>query len=292
MAIVLSFLLGALYLFWQRKLFSLFIPLLPASAAIALLGWWDDHKTIGAALRLLVQTVCALFFVYFTLGFHFPLQMSPLLLRSAASFIFALLFLVWLTNLFNFMDGIDGLAGIEAFSVAIGAAFLCAGVGAHALALLLMVLAAASLGFLVLNWQPAKLFMGDVGSSFLGFVFGALALLSISMDARLFSTWFILLGVFVVDATYTLLRRCCAGKKIYQAHRDHAYQHAVQRGRSHSQVSVVTLLVNVFWLFPLAYLSQKFYGHAFWLCLLAYAPLVFLAVHLRAGEAMTHKRGH
>jgi Fuc2NAc and GlcNAc transferase len=148
----------------------------------------------------------------------------------------AALGIVWLTNLYNFMDGIDGIAAAEAVVVGMGGALLVAG-RSPPLALVSVVVAAAAAGFLVWNWPPARLFMGDVGSGFLGFVFGGLALGSERAHALPAVLWLVLLGPFFLDATVTLVRRVARGERWYAAHRSHAYQRAVQGGWSHGRVA-------------------------------------------------------
>jgi Fuc2NAc and GlcNAc transferase len=128
------------------------------------------------------------------------------------------------------MDGIDGLAGVEAVSVGIGAAAVSFVVLPQSSVWLLpLLLASAVAGFLVWNLPPARIFMGDVGSGFLGVCLSILALESLSLGAPVFWAWIVLLAVFVADATFTLLRRMVRGRAFYEAHRSHAYQHAARR---------------------------------------------------------------
>jgi Fuc2NAc and GlcNAc transferase len=123
------------------------------------------------------------------------------------------------------------------------------------LAFVVAALGAASLGFLAWNWPPAKVFMGDAGSAFLGFAFGSLALVTHALGALVIWSWLILLGVFLVDATVTLVRRLLRGERVYEAHRSHAYQHASRRLGSHRTVSVAVGVLNIAWLAPLALLA-------------------------------------
>lgn len=180
-------------------------------------------------------------------------------------FVLAFVGIVWLINLHNFMDGIEGLAGTQAVTVADTAALLIAGMrvgllpnpgtaaagmagaGADAasLALVSMLLVPASAGFLLWNWPSARIFMGDVGSGFLRFTFGVLAVASGNSGALPLLVWMLLLGVFVVDATATLLRRIRRGERWAEAHRTHAYQLAVQAGHTHKQVTVAVLGINI-----------------------------------------------
>jgi Fuc2NAc and GlcNAc transferase len=163
-----------------------------------------------------------------------------------------MLFLVWMTNAYNFMDGIDGLAAVQAVTVGAGGALV------HSLAVaapswqLPLLAAAASLGFLAWNFPRARIFMGDVGSGFLGLLFALVALQAAMVQSALFWAWLVLLGVFVVDATATLLRRVLAGERIFEAHRTHAYQRAARRLGSHVPVTLAVAVINTVWLLPIA----------------------------------------
>ena len=149
----------------------------------------------------------------------------------------AVLAIVWSTNLFNFMDGIDGIAGVEATVVGtIAGTLLVRTAGGTGLGFVALAVAGAAAGFLCWNWQPARIFMGDVGSSFLGFVFATLALASERARVLPALVWVILSAAFIVDATVTLLRRIHRGY-VSEAHRTHAYQRAVQSGWSHRNVA-------------------------------------------------------
>jgi Fuc2NAc and GlcNAc transferase len=146
-----------------------------------------------------------------------------------------------------------------------------------------LVLAAATLGFLVWNWPPAKIFMGDAGSGFLGLTLGGLSLQAAWAAPTLLWSWVILLGIFVVDATLTLVRRGIRGEPVYHAHRSHAYQHAAQRWDSHTPVTVAVAAINVFWLLPCAVLVARGSLDGAIGIVVAYAPLIAAAMWLRAG---------
>ncbi|HEX6751193.1 MAG TPA: hypothetical protein VF092_28140, partial [Longimicrobium sp.] len=133
----------------------------------------------------------------------------------------------------------------EAVSAGVAAAGLLYLLGAPGLAAAALLLAAASAGFLAWNWQPARIFMGDVGSGTVGYLFAVLALASEKARALPLLAWVILLGVFVFDATATLVRRLLRGERVYEAHRSHAYQRATQAGFSHAQVSGRVIVLNL-----------------------------------------------
>ena len=150
-----------------------------------------------------------------------------------------------MVNLYNFMDGIDGIAGVEATMAGAVGAMLSWYTGLPSIAVCAAVVAAGAAGFLVWNRPPAKIFMGDVGSGVLGFFFAVIALASETRGGPPLIVWAGLLGVFIVDATATLVRRVLHGEKWYSAHRSHAYQRAVQAGWSHARVTGAVMLINV-----------------------------------------------
>jgi Fuc2NAc and GlcNAc transferase len=219
------------------------VGLLIGGGLIALVGWMDDHRDLRAKWRAMAQFVAAAWFVSWA-GAPESLWLGAWSLPlGVAAPVLAVVGLVWLTNLFNFMDGIDGIAGGEAVSVgAVGGLLLLAS-GAPGLAGTALLIAAASMGFLIWNWAPARIFMGDVGSGFLGFMLGALAIASERAGAVPLLIWMLLLGVFVFDATVTLLRRL-RRERFYEAHRRHAYQRAVAAGASHGTVTGLVLMLN------------------------------------------------
>jgi UDP-N-acetylmuramyl pentapeptide phosphotransferase/UDP-N-acetylglucosamine-1-phosphate transferase len=165
--------------------------------------------------------------------------LPPLADRLAAAFLW-----LWFLNLFNFMDGIDGISGVEAASVGLGLALVAVlgGLAAELVALPVL-LAAAALGFLAWNRPPAKLFLGDVGSVPLGYLLGWLLLSSAA--AGQWAAALILPLYYLADATVTLAKRGLRGAKVWQAHREHFYQRAVQGGLSHGAVVLRVLVCNV-----------------------------------------------
>ena len=249
--------------------------LLIGGGAVALVGWIDDRRGLPAPVRAVVHLAAAA--LSLTVA---DVGLAPVALALAA------LGVVWSTNLYNFMDGIDGLAGIEAVSVGILAGLMLIIMGRADLALVPLVTAAASAGFLAWNWPPARVFMGDVGSGFLGFVFGTMAVVSDRWGAVPATTWLMLLGVFVFDATVTLVRRVARGERWYQAHRSHAYQRLVRIGVSPAKVVAAVLLLNggaagLAWI---ALIDRRLQ----WACVLAELvalSMVYLAIERRAPMA-------
>ena len=212
--------------------------------AVALVGWADDKSSISAGARLLVQLAAAAWAVFWMGGMpslHFP---GGDVYLGAAGSVFAVLGITWVTNLFNFMDGIDGLAAAEAVSVGVAGVVLMNVLNQPEMAIIPLLLVATSAGFLVWNWAPAKIFMGDVGSNFLGFSFAAFALVSENTGSLPVLGWLGLALLFIVDATMTLARRLVRGEKVYTAHRQHAYQRAVASGHSHATVTLAAIGLN------------------------------------------------
>lgn len=251
--------------------------------ALAVVGYIDDHRHIPAQWRLLIHfAVAALLLASFdelpgvsVLGWYWQ---SGWLLSGLC-----LVALVWLLNLFNFMDGIDGIAGVEAVTCLCGATLILWVTGSSSWPLILLALAGCVLGFLVFNWPPAKIFMGDAGSGFLGFMLGALALATSASGHISLWSWIILLAVFIGDSTLTLLRRAKRKEKVHEAHRSHAYQVLSRKWGSHLHVTLLVLAVNLLWLLPLAGLASIWPSIGLVLCILAYGPLVWFMYKAGAG---------
>ncbi|PAV49245.1 glycosyl transferase [Pseudomonas sp. HAR-UPW-AIA-41] len=287
-AIVVAFLAGLCLAFFAGLGIAaeLFYALLGAGLGIALLGFLDDHGHIAARWRLLGHFLAAAWALYWLGGLPPLAVFGGLLQLSWIGDVLAAFYLVWILNLYNFMDGIDGIASVEALCVCLGGALLYALVEAPAATdVPLLILAAAVLGFLIWNFPPARIFMGDAGSGFLGIVMGIFSLQAGWIEPVLFWAWLILLGVFIVDATLTLFRRLLRGELVYEAHRSHAYQYASRRMRSHLPVTVGVVIINLAWLLPLAVIVALGWLDGLVGVAVAYAPLLVLAWLLGAGTA-------
>ncbi|OEC40025.1 glycosyl transferase [Pseudomonas sp. 1D4] len=285
-AIVVVYIFG---LFIARKIGlditdEIFWALVGAGGAMALLGFLDDHGHIAARWRILGHFAAAIWILYLLGGAPAILIFDSEWRFGQVGCVAATLYLVWMLNLYNFMDGIDGIASCEAICVCVSAAFLGFLSGQQGSSLVLsLLLAAAVCGFLFWNFPPAKIFMGDAGSGFLGLVLGALSLKAGWENPKLLWVWMILLGVFIVDATYTLVHRSLRGERVYEAHRSHAYQYASRCYRGHLPVTMAVVAINLFWLLPIAALVATGLMEGFWGLLLAYSPLAWLARRFRAG---------
>ncbi|QDT99923.1 MraY family glycosyltransferase [Gimesia aquarii] len=297
LAFVISFLaiLGLLYS-WNYITGTFVLSIGLGSFFIALIGFFDDCLQLSAKLRLITQLliITATLFVFSPLP---QIELLGLKFNSPwLSWILITLLLVWWLNLFNFMDGIDGLASLESIYILLSAIIL---IGLHGTlsneeTLIIVLLFASLIGFISFNWAPAKIFMGDAGSTFLGYVLEMIALITIMNGSLNLWTWLILSGVFWVDATSTLFRRMLHGQRWYQAHNSHVYQKVsrwlefvdgTDKGRivAHRKVTLYILIINVFWLFPLAGITLVWPEWGLLILGIAWAPLLFLALYFGAG---------
>jgi Fuc2NAc and GlcNAc transferase len=248
--------------------------LLITSLLLGVLGFADDRMRLGVGLRIACQTSAALVVVLFGVARHLDNGgiWSPCLGFVAVG---AVLYLVWFTNLFNFMDGIDGMAGAQALFIAASGVLLgtLKGSSAPDSMLLLAGIAAAVAGFLLFNWPPARIFMGDTGSLFLGFLLAGGSLLSAARGELVLPVWLILWAPFACDASITLVDRMIRGQPLQSAHRDHAYQRLARRPGSHRSVTLSVQALNLCWLLPLAIFALAQPAWQLPILLLAYAPI-------------------
>ena len=282
---------------------------------VFIVGLLDDITDTPVLFRLLMQFACVSIGVWVLTGAYDSRSEGLVFEIGLAGYCLSVFVLIWWLNLFNFMDGIDGLAGSEAIFMAFGAILLLwfgswispveMSREAISIELLLLFLSISVFGFLAHNWAPARVFMGDAGSTFLGFALGMIALASILLGALSISVWLILGAVFWVDATFTLMRRILASECWYLAHKSHAYQHAIslinnidkiysskivnglffaEERYTHKRVCLLILSINVLWLMPLAALSVILPDLGLLFVSLAWAPLVWIVFRLGAGK--------
>jgi len=209
---------------------------------VALISFLDDIYSIPVFWRLLVHSLAAILLIGDVETWHGISYLGKLNLGNFG-YVLTFLWIVWMVNLYNFMDGIDGLAGLQAIIAGIGWLILGYLLGMPSIYLFSGIIASGSLGFLLHNWNPARIFMGDVGSAFLGFTFAALPLLSRTLASKspdllpvaaVLFVWF-----FLFDSIITLLRRAFRGERIWTAHREHLFQKLVSSGLSHRRVTVL-----------------------------------------------------
>lgn len=291
-AIVVVFLAILPVLNWVGLLSShMLLALWGAGCAVAVTGFLDDHGHIAACWRLLVHFSAAAWGLYWLGGFPALTVFGYLLDLGWFSYLFTAVYIVWLLNLYNFMDGIDGLASIEAITACCGGALMVWLVAPDSTAWVLpALLAAAVLGFLMWNFPPARIFMGDAGSGFLGIMLALLSVQAAWIAPQLIWGWLILLGVFIVDATITLCRRVLREEKFYEAHRSHAYQYASRVFGAHRPVTLAIGAINIFWLMPVAGLVALEKLNGIWGVMVAYLPLFLLAYRYKAGDRQAQDR--
>lgn len=281
-AIVAATLSGWLVYNWTSMDYWPILPYILGSIVIAVVSWLDDLWTLPTFVRLAIHSACAGLAI---LSFgYWHTSSVPLFTQFNLGWLglpLTFLWIVGLTNAYNFMDGVDGIAGLQAVVVGIGWALLgWAGNQPHLSAMGLLI-AGASLGFLAHNWSPARIFMGDVGSAFLGYTFAVLPLMTAHVphgDARLALVGALLLWIFVFDTGFTFLRRASKGENVFAAHRSHLYQRLVISGCSHKHV---TMLYG-----GMAAVAVGF-GFAWWIripgagiAIVALLPLMFLSLVL------------
>src|SRR3989339_32549 len=236
-AIVLTWFGGLTYLFLHKQIeTNLFFALL-SGVVLALVSLLDDVFDLKPKVRILAQAISALGALYFLGGFQFsPNFHSPIVFWLLNIGVF--IGIIWFINLFNFLDGIDAYASQEAILVSLGIFFI---VGQP----ILWVLMASVAGFLVWNWPKAKIFMGDIGSTQLGFILVILGIYSHNTSQFSIIHWVMISSLFWFDATLTLFRRWRNNEKLSVAHRKHVYQRAVQSGMSHNKTILISLVLNI-----------------------------------------------
>ncbi len=224
------------------------LPLLPLLAfsfgalLIAMISWRDDIRPLSMGVRFGAHVLGACLVI----AFVGPIRVVELPLFDSLnlgwlSLPLTFLWLVGLTNAYNFMDGIDGLAGSQAVLAGLGWFVLGTLIGHPMVGLVGILLAGSSLGFLGHNWPPARIFMGDVGSAFLGFSLASLVVFGALFDLRLPVAGILLVWPFVFDTGFTILRRLLRGENVLAAHRSHLYQRLILAGWNHRAVTLLYL---------------------------------------------------
>jgi UDP-N-acetylmuramyl pentapeptide phosphotransferase/UDP-N-acetylglucosamine-1-phosphate transferase len=240
LAIITALLVGSLPFALTNILDPGFALVTAAAALIAIISFVDDRSGVSPKFRLLVHAIAAALVVAGGLVAD-VLQLPGWQWSwpSAVSLVFTVLFLIWMTNLYNFMDGMDGFAGGMALLGFSAYAVLGWQAGEPLFMVASLIVAASAAGFLVFNFPPAKIFMGDVGASVLGFLSACLSLWAAT--ERIFPIWIgiLVFSPFIVDATVTLLNRLVAGHRVWEAHRSHYYQRLVRFGWGHRKTVIL-----------------------------------------------------
>lgn len=280
-AFALIFILGTLCWLISRdfsqETLTNWYSLLLALLLLSVMGCIDDFKPQSIILRLSLQIISIGLLIYSLPGAVLPSMFTGL--PQAVWYFLLALGLLWLVNLNNFMDGIDGLAVMQALFVTSGYYLLgdLPGDKAFPLQLIIVVL----VPFLIGNWFPAKVFMGDAGSQFLGALIPALGLWLVAYGLLQLYTVLILLSLFISDASVTLLMRFNNGDPWYHGHKTHLYQLLAVKLKRHSLVVFLYTALNCMWLLPLAILTEQGLAPGLWLTLIAYLPLLFAVYKLR-----------
>lgn len=212
-------------------------PVLPGVVVLAMLGWWDDHRPLSAKLRFAVQLAVSIALVWSLSGNEW------IATWWAAAVI--ILFTAWMINLYNFMDGSNGMAGTQAVFGGLVLANLFSHAGDPDSAWLALMIAACSAGFLPWNLGKARVFMGDVGSLALGFLFAALLVYGVISGAFNLPVGLLVMALFLADSTLTLVVRVLKGERWYNAHRQHLYQQLIAQGWTHTRVLLFYQAINL-----------------------------------------------
>ena len=223
---------------------------MPGLLLLVFVGWLDDKHSVSSLIRLLIQLAVSLCLLTYA-----PLQFS---LTELSLFLTAIFTIVWLMNLYNFMDGSNGMAGFQGVFAGVVFAFLFYLEWQVEMALLALVMAAACLGFLPLNFPRARVFMGDVASVPLGFLIASFSIYGIATGSVSISLAFLISSVFVIDATLTLLARVISRERWYTAHAQHVYQRLIAHGWSHQRVLVVYQVINAGLVLPAVVLAKGY----------------------------------
>ena len=244
--------------FWWQNM-------LPGVLLLTMVGWRDDKVPVSAFLRLLIQLAVSIWLLVYG-SWEFSLRDVMWLAGGVVT-------MVWLMNVYNFMDGSNGMAGFQGVFAGMTMAVLFHVSNEQVMALLAVIVAAACAGFLPLNFPSARVFMGDVSSVPLGFIFASFTVYGMQTGSLDLLLSVLIMSVFLVDATLTLLSRAIRGERWYTAHAQHVYQRLIAQGWSHSRVLLVYQAVNVFWVLPAVVLAKLYPQYA-----ILIAGLVFLAL--------------
>lgn len=267
----------AIEFFIHAPSLQLMLALSLPTLLLSLIGLIDDLFSLSNKTRFCFQVILALAVVILVAPFT-----VEIIWLTIAITIISTIAVVWLINLFNFMDGIDGIAGVEAVFILLSLALLLwLHINENNWSRLMFLTAMPIGGFLLLNWSPARIFMGDVGSTYLGLFIGTFMLIAIQYGVSVWSC-LIIAGVFLCDATWTLSTRIITKQQWFKAHRSHTYQKLTAK-RSHAKVSLGVTIVNICWLFPCALMAYYLPIYAPIVTVMAYIPLVLVCVKMKAG---------
>ncbi|MBU2099238.1 MAG: glycosyltransferase family 4 protein [Gammaproteobacteria bacterium] len=291
LAIVVGNLCFLLVLYLNHLLSGRDLLVLMCAIPVAVTGFVDDLKGLRVRIRLPVHLLSAFAALALLGPVPEPFFSGWLLLPTFLQSLVLMLALVWLLNLYNFMDGIDALAAVQCLFVSASAGLLLIGQQTE-LAWVCAGLFFSCLGFLMLNLPPAKIFMGDIGSTFLGFFLGLIALISHFQGSLSVWVWVLLMGSFIADTTYTLFYRAWNGHRLTEGHNTHAYQHLARRTGRHMSVVLIYAAVNIIWLLPMSWLAVIYPQNGVLLAISGIVPLMLIAALAGAGKAGAKSTGN
>lgn len=262
LCLAVVFLLASAYLFVAGVLSSEIMWLCGLSLIMAMTGWFDDRYCLSRRIRAVIYLVAAVLFV------------NGVTEHVAAWWLIALALLIFaFVNAFNFMDGIDGIAASQVLFYAVAFLFMSTGTINADFQLVLFFVATLAAAFLLWNWSPARLFLGDSGSLFFGFLLAAISVFADELSVLSLFSSAILLATFVADSSVTMLCRLLNGERIQDAHRSHLYQLLAKHWGSHARVVILYAAVNITVLLPVALISE---AQASWATILFVATYAIL----------------
>ncbi len=280
--------LPAVIVMWYSGLMPLQIAIATGGGGllVILIGWMDDNRGVAIIWRFLCYIIASIWACYWILSLYGQPLDDEFIQYMFWQYLFWTFALTWMINLYNFMDGSDALAALQAIFAASVAAVLLLASGQTAFAIVLLVMAASCTGFLYWNWPPARIFMGDTGSCFIGFMFGLFAMITSNDGTLSITIWLILLSLFICDTSLTLLKRIFGGERWYIAHRGHAYQLVIQSGLGHKQLIYRVLLIYIIFLLPLSWFAFRFDGYQWEITVFTYcmAAAAWLLIQSRFGR--------
>jgi Fuc2NAc and GlcNAc transferase len=248
---------------------------------ISVVGLMDDIKSLPVLPRLLTQFFVVILIIIFLPAYN-PVKGIPIIIVKVVLVFSG----VWFINLYNFMDGIDGLAGGYANAASVGFLFCISKITSLNVeewnVEIYKQLIYITIPFLIYNWSPAKIFLGDIGSTFLGFTFFSLGARGLIYGNHLMYAFIIIMSFFWIDATITLARRFFLGQKVFTAHKEHAFQKAAAKF-GHWRVSCFIILVTLFWLNPMANLTIQYFQFGPILTFLSILPVLIIVLKFKPG---------
>lgn len=262
---------------------GIYLSLFFCASLVGIVGFIDDVSEVNPLLRLTSHFVAALLGLYILeFNFHEIILFNKTINLGFIGSLLVLVYIVWILNLYNFMDGIDGIASIQVISVCLSFGLICFfRLSEIEIWKMHVLLAGACSGFLFWNFPIARMFLGDTGSGFLGIILAFFSLEASLHEPVLFWSFLILMGVFIVDATFTLIIRLLNFEVLYHGHSNHAYQHAARAVGSHAKISLLVLSINLFWLSPLAFATAFGQIQGIVGLLIAFIPLLCICIYFK-----------